>query len=97
MDVLPIYRYVSYTLQRKALVPKVFDILVPRFSGSTEIYTKVYKIPPNETEKFPMGIVEFLNNGLPPLEPTEDELVKLKKEYLFENLKYKVPPEGFLV
>ena len=47
--------------------------------------------------KASMGIVEFLHNNLPPLEPNEDELVKLKKEFLLENLKNKTPHEGLLV
>lgn len=75
----------------------MFDVLVPRFSGVEEAYTKVYKIPPNEKDKSNMGIVEFLQNNLPPLEPSEDELVKLKTEYLMEKFKVKVSPRGVLV
>ena len=86
-----------HVFQRKALVPKVFEILVPRYSGSKEPYTRVYKMPPNAVDKFPMGIVEFLQNNLPPLEPSEDELVKFKREFLLEKLESKLSHEGFLV
>ena len=78
-------------------MPKVFEVLAPRYSGSIEPYTRVYKMPPNAAGKFPMGVVEFLHNNLPPLEPSEDELVKFKKEFLLEKLKSKLSHEGFLV
>lgn len=79
------------------MVPKVFNNLTPRFSGMTEIYTKVYKIPPNEVNKCNMGIVEFLHNDLPPLQPSEGELVRLKTEFLKEKLKNEISSDGFLV
>lgn len=79
------------------MVPKVFDVLKPRYETMTEYYTKVYRIPPREGNKSQMGIVDFLGNNLPQFEPSEEELVKLRTDFLIEKLKLEIPPEGILV
>ncbi len=83
--------------QQKSLIPKVFDVLAPRYETVTEFYTRVYRLPPRAKEKAPMGVVEFIGNNLPPLEPPEEELLQLKRNYLLQKLQDTKPSEGILV
>eukprot|EP00794_Sanderia_malayensis_P010969 gene10969-12131_t len=89
---------IMYTwLTNKALIPKVFDLLVPRYQSVSEVYTRVYRIPPRYHDKAPLGVVEFIGNDLPALEPNEDELVELKKDFLLKKLQEMRQKDGVLV
>ena len=87
----------DYWLLEKDLVPKLFQVIVPRYENKMGPYTLVHKLSP----EYPGGgrkniVMELKNNPLPPIknESTRDFsnsltniLVRaMKQEYKFKNL-----------
>lgn len=79
-------------LQRKELVPRVFEDLLPRYHDQAERYTKVYRLHSESLPFYRSGrlmhrqegnaVVEFLGNQLPPLLPSEEELKDLTEKHM---------------
>ena len=58
----------DYWLLEKDLVPKLFQVLVPRFADKIGPYTLVHKLPVKYPGKGQKSIVmELKNNSLPPV------------------------------
>ena len=87
-------RHIDSVLQKKELLPKVFNVLLPRYQNMEGTYTKVYRLPPRKWDGAPMGVCEFIGNRLPPLEKSEEELKQLGLKYLEKTLKSRIPREG---
>ncbi|KAI3385070.1 hypothetical protein SNEBB_009790 [Seison nebaliae] len=64
----PSFKLVDYYLREKDLLPKFYKLLLKRYENFDGPYTKVYKLTPNYPSWTPHpGILELVNNPLPPL------------------------------
>ena len=53
--------------QEKDLIPKVRGPLVERYKDRPGGYTRVLRIPNRKGDNAEMAIIEYVDNGLPPL------------------------------
>eukprot|EP00049_Salpingoeca_infusionum_P019142 m.360430 g.360430 ORF g.360430 m.360430 type:complete len:150 (-) comp19042_c0_seq1:44-493(-) len=60
-------------LPEKDLVPKVFDVLAPRYAERQGGYTRVLKAGFRAKDQAPMAYIEFVDNDLPPLRAPRDK------------------------
>ena len=54
-------------LQEKELIPKVQGPLVERYKDRPGGYTRVLRIPNRKGDSAEMAVIEYVDNGLPPL------------------------------
>lgn len=95
----------SNSFQRKELIPKVFDELLPRFAEQDGNYTTVYRVQSEALPRYHFKtlrhrkdgnlVVELNGNSLPPMMPDSAEMEELTKRY-FEDQKQQVeaPSKG---
>ncbi|XP_049636411.1 39S ribosomal protein L17, mitochondrial isoform X2 [Suncus etruscus] len=58
----------GYAEKEKDLIPKLFQVLAPRYQGQNGGYTRMLQIPNrNEQDRAKMAVIEFKGNCLPPL------------------------------
>lgn len=55
--------------QEPELLPKVYNILLPRFASREGGYTRVLKAGFRDGDKAPMAYIEYVDNNQPPLRP----------------------------
>ncbi|XP_049636410.1 39S ribosomal protein L17, mitochondrial isoform X1 [Suncus etruscus] len=61
-------RMADFWLTEKDLIPKLFQVLAPRYQGQNGGYTRMLQIPNrNEQDRAKMAVIEFKGNCLPPL------------------------------
>lgn len=89
-------------LNKKELVPVVFDKLLARYDGPIGgTYTQVYRLRepnlPQKQMKGQMGVVELIGNPLPRIVPPQVALEQSTISRWHNSLEYKPPKEGTLV
>lgn len=59
----------DYWILEKDLVPKLFQVIVPRYSSTLGPYTQVHKLPVDYQSRFGTKKIcmELKNNALPPI------------------------------
>ncbi|MBN3313775.1 RM17 protein, partial [Atractosteus spatula] len=58
----------DFWLTEKDLVPKLFQVLVPRFQGQDSHYTRMFQIPNRQNlDRAKMAVLEYKGNPYPPL------------------------------
>lgn len=87
----------DYWLLEKDLVPKLFQVIVPRYENKLGPYTEVYKLPVEYPGKGTKKIcMELKDNPLPPINATQTQrnfsnsltnilLDALKNDYKFKS------------
>ena len=90
----------DYWILEKDLVPKLFQVLVPRYADQIGPYTLVHKLPVEYPGRGTKRIcMELKGNPLPPIRTPDSYwdfsgslsnvlLAALKKDYTFKNLKH---------
>ncbi|XP_028400187.1 uncharacterized protein LOC114523452 isoform X2 [Dendronephthya gigantea] len=84
-DEATIYTWIN----RKEIIPKVFDDLLYRFQHIDDNYTTVYKLPRRKFDSAEMGVVEFKGNKLPQLISNEQSFQETI-EHSENNRKWKM-------
>lgn len=62
------------------IVPKLFKVLVPRYSDRPGGYTRIIRTPARRTDSAQMAIIEYVDNDLPSLKLPESPNKKLSKK-----------------
>ncbi|XP_029771114.1 39S ribosomal protein L17, mitochondrial isoform X1 [Suricata suricatta] len=61
-------RMADFWLTEKDLIPKLFQVLAPRYQGQNGGYTRMLQIPNrNKQDRAKMAVIEYKGNCLPPL------------------------------
>ncbi|XP_032069474.1 39S ribosomal protein L17, mitochondrial [Thamnophis elegans] len=61
-------RLADFWLTEKDLVPKLFQVLVPRFASFQGGYTRMVRVPKNgDLDRAEKAVIEYKGNPLPPL------------------------------
>ncbi|XDB57937.1 hypothetical protein ABFV05_011553 [Capra hircus] len=77
-------RMADFWLTEKDLIPKLFQVLAPRYQGQNGGYTRMLQIPNrNQQDRAEMAVIEYKGNCLPPLPlPLRDSNVTLLNQLL---------------
>ncbi|KAK1806640.1 hypothetical protein P4O66_005148 [Electrophorus voltai] len=63
-------KMVDFWLTEKDLIPKLFEVLAPRFENQSSGYTHMARIPNRENlDRAAMAVLEYKGNPFPPLFP----------------------------
>ncbi|XP_057551417.1 39S ribosomal protein L17, mitochondrial isoform X2 [Hippopotamus amphibius kiboko] len=74
----------GYAEKEKDLIPKLFQVLAPRYQGQNGGYTRMLQIPNrNMQDRAKMAVIEYKGNCLPPLPlPRRDSSLTLLNQLL---------------
>uniref|UniRef100_A0A8C0X716 Large ribosomal subunit protein bL17m n=1 Tax=Castor canadensis TaxID=51338 RepID=A0A8C0X716_CASCN len=77
-------RMADFWLTEKDLIPKLFQVLAPRYQGQNGGYTRMLQIPNrNAQDRAKMAVIEYKGNCLPPLPvPRRDSNLTLLNQLL---------------
>ncbi|XP_069327228.1 large ribosomal subunit protein bL17m [Eulemur rufifrons] len=77
-------RMADFWLTEKDLIPKLFQVLAPRYQGQNGGYTRMLQIPNrSEQDRAKMAVIEYKGNCLPPLPlPRRDSNLTLLNQLL---------------
>ncbi|TMS10543.1 39S ribosomal protein L17, mitochondrial [Larimichthys crocea] len=64
----------SFWLTEKDLVPKLFNVLAPRFETHSKGYTRMARLPNRDNlDRAKMAVLEYKGNPFPPLYPVKKD------------------------
>ncbi|XP_077431117.1 large ribosomal subunit protein bL17m [Vanacampus margaritifer] len=64
----------TFWLTEKDLIPKLFEVLAPRFERQSEGYTRMARLPNrNNLDRAQMAVLEYRGNPFPPLYPVKKQ------------------------
>ncbi|KAI2558508.1 MRPL17 isoform 2, partial [Pan troglodytes] len=73
----------GYAEKEKDLIPKLFQVLAPRYKDQTGGYTRMLQIPNRSLDRAKMAVIEYKGNCLPPLPlPRRDSHLTLLNQLL---------------
>ncbi|XP_025213736.1 39S ribosomal protein L17, mitochondrial isoform X2 [Theropithecus gelada] len=73
----------GYAEKEKDLIPKLFQVLAPRYKDQNGGYTRMLQIPNRSLDRAKMAVIEYKGNCLPPLPlPRRDSHLTLLNQLL---------------
>lgn len=76
-------RMADFWLTEKDLIPKLFQVLAPRYKDQNGGYTRMLQIPNRSLDRAKMAVIEYKGNCLPPLPlPRRDSHLTLLNQLL---------------
>ncbi|PNJ24792.1 MRPL17 isoform 2, partial [Pongo abelii] len=73
----------GYAEKEKDLIPKLFQVLAPRYKDQNGGYTRMRQIPNRSLDRAKMAVIEYKGNCLPPLPlPRRDSHLTLLNQLL---------------
>lgn len=64
----------NFWLTEKDLLPKLFEVLAPRYENQSKGYTRMARLPNRENlDRAAMAVLEYKGNPFPPLFPAKQE------------------------
>uniref|UniRef100_A0ABI0NPG3 Large ribosomal subunit protein bL17m n=1 Tax=Bos taurus TaxID=9913 RepID=A0ABI0NPG3_BOVIN len=73
-------RMADFWLTEKDLIPKLFQVLAPRYQGQNGGYTRMLQIPnPNQQDRAKMAVIEYKVNCLLPIARRDSNLTLLNQ------------------
>ncbi|XP_032022613.1 large ribosomal subunit protein bL17m [Hylobates moloch] len=76
-------RMADFWLTEKDLIPKLFQVLAPRYKDQNGGYTRMLQIPNRSMDRAKMAVIEYKGNCLPPLPlPRRDSHLTLLNQLL---------------
>ena len=73
----------DYWLLEKDLIPKLFQVLAPRYQNYSTSFTKIYRMPPTYPGlDAPQAVLELRGNPWPPMVTGSIESDRRKKHFL---------------